>query len=265
VADARKKQLALKQRLAANPWCIYCGEPATTIEHMPPLAMFAETLRPNEMVFPCCEPCNRGTKQADQIAAFLSFIDLDVRGPTLRRQFTKLLDGLHNNVPGFVREIASMPRARQKFELHADGRPTNWGLLRTDGPILSGSMVAFAAKLGFAMFYEKTGRRVGPNGGVLARWYTNRNLYNSDILDQMSQVLGEPETLRQGVLHAGDRFAYRCGGDDHLIAVFGLFRRSFAALAVASDELTRLRDYSAGDGPGAHLWLPGSLRKPSPQ
>lgn len=76
VGEARIKRLTHAQILERNPKCIYCGgkHKATSIEHMPPRVMFRGKLRPNELVFPTCEECNKRTSHADLVASFLGRI-----------------------------------------------------------------------------------------------------------------------------------------------------------------------------------------------
>lgn len=44
--------------LASHPPCAYCGAPATTADHVPPLASFPDPLLWEGYLLPACLPCN---------------------------------------------------------------------------------------------------------------------------------------------------------------------------------------------------------------
>lgn len=72
MGEAKTKRRAHGEILKRYPHCIYCGHPASTIEHMPPRMMFYEKLRPKGLEFPCCDVCNSATKHADLVASLLA-------------------------------------------------------------------------------------------------------------------------------------------------------------------------------------------------
>lgn len=244
MGESKRRIKRLSDMVAADPWCIYCPDPATTADHMPPTAMFTP-FRPNEMVFPSCLACNSGTRQSDQVASFFSTISLNDLTPDVLALFRRLLSGVSNNVPGFIDEIR-MPAAAHKFALQRARLPPEAGILKVDGPIASYHMERFAAKLGFAMHYEKTLNRVGPAGGVAFRWYSNANIINDNVLEYAESRFWGPETLRQGRQHASDRFEYRWVTDGHATGVLARFGTGFAVLALACDDIGRLHEITGG-------------------
>ena len=252
MGERKRRRRRQREVIEADPWCIYCGEPAATVDHMPPSAMFG-TFRPNGMEFPCCDGCNQGTKRADLVASFVSTITIGEKDEVRQAQFTKLARGVRNNVPGFFEEV-QQPRGHQKLTLSSVGLPTGLGVWKADGPIVSRHMLTFAAKLGFAVHYEKTGHRVRDGGGVRARWLTNKNLIESDLLDQVGAMWG-PETLRQGEAHVADRFAYRWMNSERMTGVVGAFGQrsaraievTFGVLALAADDVKSLEGVVAPD------------------
>ena len=224
--------------VAADPWCIYCCERATTAEHMPPRAMF-EPFRPRGMEFPCCEVCNGATKLADQVASCVSHIQVD--GAESAPAFLRLLKGIANNAPDLIQEWR-IPRAQMKFALKRSGLTKDHGAIRTDGPQMSRYMETFAAKFGFAVHYEKAGQRVGPDGAVAARWYSNKNLIEGSIPFEMLSMFEGPMTLRQGKLEASNRFLFKWMTAGTVTGVFGGFGEAFAVLAIASSDAHRLAE-----------------------
>lgn len=228
LGEAKRKLRRLADMVAADPWCIYCNDRASTVEHMPPRAMF-EPFRPKGMEFPCCQLCNSSTKAADQVASWISYLQLDAGERALRPAFRKLLGGIQNNFPEIIREW-KVPRAKEKFDLKRSGLTPNHGAIRVDGPLTSHYMETFAAKFGFAVHFERSGQRVGPRGGVAVRWFSNKNLIEGEVPFDMLNELEGPATLRQGKQHVGDRFAYKWKTDGTMTGVFGGFGEAFAVV-----------------------------------
>jgi hypothetical protein len=56
--------------LAEQPWCIYCGgaTPGSSVDHMPPIAVCDDKLRPVGMEFIACKKCHDGSRKPDQVA-----------------------------------------------------------------------------------------------------------------------------------------------------------------------------------------------------
>ena len=73
--------------LASNPICVFCGgvNPATTVEHCPPRALFQHKHWPEGFDFAACEACNHGTGDQDAIVAMLARMDPDEATGALRR------------------------------------------------------------------------------------------------------------------------------------------------------------------------------------
>jgi hypothetical protein len=49
-----------------SPACVYCGNAATTRDHVPPRAIFVELQLPNLVTVPACEDCNNRASQSDE-------------------------------------------------------------------------------------------------------------------------------------------------------------------------------------------------------
>lgn len=257
MGEAKQRRESNAKRLANARGCIYCAgrEPATTLDHMPPRAVFSSKHRPKGLEFPCCERCNAGTKATDQVAAMMSRISPDASTEEELAEVTKYLRGVANNAPGLLEELAGPPNWRQS----AMGRaPAGTQPLYCGGPIVSRHMETFAAKFGFAMHFEITGEPIGADGAVAARWYSNADVYESKFPMEVWDVLGPPTTLRQGKFHVSDQFEYAWAvGEDRSIGMFlGSFRQSFAVLAFTS---TAPRDVFERPPVPLRLWRPGDL------
>ncbi|THD78001.1 MAG: hypothetical protein E7812_12485 [Phenylobacterium sp.] len=257
MGEAKRRRENNAQRLASAAGCIYCAgrERASTLDHMPPRAVFSAKQRPKGLEFPCCERCNAGTKTTDQVVALMSRISLDATSPEGIAEVRKYLNGVANNVPGLLEEMAGPPEWRRAATRRV---PAGQHPLFCGGPLVSAHMERFSAKFGFAMHFELTGQPVGPGGGVAARWYSNADIYESKFPMEAWDVLGAPATLRQGKFHVSEQFEYACAiGEDASIGMFiGTFRRSFAVLAFTTTGPRAVFD----DPPvPLRLWRPGSL------
>ncbi len=125
VGEAKSKRRRHAAVLTAHPWCIYCGgiNPADTIEHMPPIAMFDDNQRPKGLEFSACQDCNNGTRLSDTVASLLARSYPDASKPD---DLERLLGGVRNNIPGLIeemlavgaghRDIPSMPMAPANCE-----------------------------------------------------------------------------------------------------------------------------------------------------
>ena len=54
---------ARKKLLAENPFCHWCGAPATTADHEPPLSVVG---RPHLNLVPACAKCNLGRRTSER-------------------------------------------------------------------------------------------------------------------------------------------------------------------------------------------------------
>ena len=73
MGEGKARRRAHERLLADHPVCIYCAgtNPASTIEHMPPIIMFNQRQRPKGLEFPTCKECNNGTRLTDLVASLL--------------------------------------------------------------------------------------------------------------------------------------------------------------------------------------------------
>ncbi len=236
----RKKRSHASIRNACS-YCIYCGgtTPAATIDHMPPRMMFRGKHRPQGLEFASCHACNAGTKHSDLVASMIGRFAPDSEMTHDEEEFKKVLGSIKNNIPGLLEEM-QISRAGQKIakrRLAIDG-----GFLRVNGPLVSSHMQQFSFKLGLALFYEVTKLIVPPTGGVAARWFSNVERMEGTFPQTIFEFLLPPSTLRQGRFHVSDQFEYswRVADDSTMGMFFASFRRSFAVVAFASMDATRL-------------------------
>src|ERR1700747_540666 len=74
MGEAKRKRSATQRLIAEFPDCCFCGglRRTATREHMPPTSLFDNSHRPDGLVMPACEECNKGTSKADLAVALLS-------------------------------------------------------------------------------------------------------------------------------------------------------------------------------------------------
>lgn len=256
MGEAKRRRDGISQRLESALGCVYCGgiRRATTIDHMPPRAVFAGRLRPKGLEFPSCDRCNGGTKATDQVVAMMSRINPDDSTPEALAEVRKYLQGVANNEPDLLREMAGPPQWRIRAQERAgpSRRP-----LYVAGPMVSGHMERFAAKFGFAMHYQQIGTPLPETGAVAARWYSNADILEGSFPMEAWEVLGPVETLRQGKFQVSDQFEYAWAiGEDRSIGMYlGTFRHSFAVLAFSALDVRRMAEISGQ----IRVWRPGDL------
>lgn len=248
--------------LAECALCIYCGgaTPATTIDHMPPIAMFDGRQRPSGLEFASCARCNEGTRAADLVASLLGRVYPDPVREIQTSDFRKLLRGVRNNIPGLLEEmdIDNQGQLRQRaLTAIKEGA----GFLAVGGPLVSKHMQAFAVKLGFAMHYQATNEIVPIGGGVAARWFSNVDRARDVFPQTIFELLPEPQTLKQGRLSVEDQFQFslRCLEDKSMGVYLGTFRRSFAVVAFGVKDRARLSETAAAADTGPHIYAPGEI------
>jgi hypothetical protein len=74
MGEAKRKRSATAAFIERFPDCFFCGgrRRAVTREHMPPKSLFDNSHRPDKLIMPACDACNRGTSTADLTASIVS-------------------------------------------------------------------------------------------------------------------------------------------------------------------------------------------------
>jgi hypothetical protein len=258
---AQQRKQGRAALLAANPFCVYCGgtRRATTVDHMPPRMMFRGKLRPGQFEFPCCDPCNQGTKASDLVVAFLGRVYPDPTSAADQADIRRILAGLKNNMPAVLQEMhvgrAGQKLARNRTRAFLD---ESGGFLRLGGPLMSKHLDTFGCKLALAMHWEITKKIIPPIGGVAVRVYTNVEALERKIPDDLLRLLPGPQTLRQGTWDVTDQFEYSARTtDDHQMGIFfASFRFSFAVTAVTTMDRRLIPEKIRPVFAPAELWTP---------
>lgn len=240
MGQAKLKQKRHAQILQKNPHCIYCGgtEDATTIDHMPPIAMFENKHRPKGLEFPACEACNKGGSVDELAAAALSRVYPDPDTNKAEREVRNFWEAINNNCPGLLDEMK--PGFRQeKLVRRLNGESSSSGsALNVAGPILNRAIHRFAAKIGYALHFELTEKPVPPGGAAYVWWYTNYQALKGGMPDELINILGAPQTLHQGRWEVSNQFTFASKATERgaMSVHLATFRFSFAVCAAVAEN-----------------------------
>jgi hypothetical protein len=254
VGEAKGKRRAHGALLQRHPWCIYCGDQATTIEHMPPRMMFLGKQRPQGLEFPSCAPCNHKTSDADLVASLIGRFDPDAGTEVRQTELLKLLSAVENNIPGLLKEM-HVGRGGQKIASRRIPRfPSGGSVMRVDGPLVTKHMRLFGAKLGFALHFEEFGRPVPDEGGV-----TNAQAAKGELPDELIRMFPPQQTLRQGRKEVSAQFGYSSllTTERRHSVYYATFRTAFAVAAVTALDRSELLAKYAVKFP---VFKPGDFR-----
>jgi hypothetical protein len=211
MGEAKQRQSATQKFVAQYPDCCFCGgiRPAVTREHMPPKALFDSSHRPDKLVMPACDECNRGTSTADLVAAVMSRWGYDISVKEGRDHF-KLVNRVRRQAPRIVEEwneYIDPAEARKHLENHGVGVPHNAGFA-TIGPLTICQLNAFAHKAVLALYFEHFRKLLPNEGRVFALWRTKED-YAQGVPSLLLQMMQRYGTLEQGTWNTKEIFEYR--------------------------------------------------------
>jgi hypothetical protein len=160
MGEARRKQTATQKFTAQFPRCCLCGglRPTTTREHMPPKSLFDNRHRPEGLVVPACDDCNRGTSAADLTVAIVSRWSYDFDHQE-RLDHKRLIEGVRERDPDLLNEWIQLdPNRWNEARLHLVKQgvsvPPNTGIVSI-GPLT-------IQQLNLARIRRITHKSVGP-------------------------------------------------------------------------------------------------------
>jgi hypothetical protein len=220
------------KRLQHRGPCIFCGNPAQTVEHCPPKIMFLRSDRPSGWEFDACAACNEGSKSSDQIFAFFAYSNILDMTEAQEKHFRKIAAGIRNNQPQVIDEIL------------LNSSPINFaGLISPDiselslismGPCIQSHIDRIADKLALSAFRKFFGVCTPSDCLVWHRWATNYSAINGEI-PEVPLPLGPPIHIEQGKKTSRGQFVVQAAGNRAGNAVFSLYssatgRTNFYAL-----------------------------------
>lgn len=235
MGEAKHRSRSKDEILKGEARCIYCENPAATVEHMPPKCMFTKGQRLSGLEFATCLACNNGTRGADVVAAvFARLRMMPNRDDPLFREALAYRPTVIARAPGVWEEFTHPSRNRQVL------RPSHGGILQpavevtADGPVLRGYLDAFSAKLGLALYREHTGYALPLHGTVTFSWFLNAGL-SKQYADNIIRMLPAYEGLKQGKHTSVGKFGYRYNSDDKsVVASLAHFYEGLYIFSIAS-------------------------------
>jgi hypothetical protein len=134
------------------------------------------------------------------------------------------------------------------------------GAINASGPLVNMAIRRFGAKLGLALHRHQTGRTVPIKGAASVQWFTNYNLATGTFPSEVYDLLGPPDTLRQGLKEVSNQFSYASAVPSDSLATsahLATFRMSFAILVYVAEDAEHIRKFPSDD-----VLKPGFLRLP---
>jgi len=273
MGEGRRKSRRREEILHGETRCIYCTGTPTTVEHMPPKAMFPKSHRLSGMEYAACVECNHSTRAADAAASFFARVaPTNAVNQLEMTEARKLLRTMSDIAPGFVQELFD---ERKATHVWAKGRDQFFGRKRRmelDGPVTHALLRAFSAKLGMALYREHVGEPLPVGGLVFTQHYLNSGLQRQEA-EATLRILPELGQLRQGTQASGRLFNYRYNTDDRtIVAALAAFNDNFFVRIFAThdkrltDALAEVHDkppVAVGDLPAlSQIWQnPGLDRR----
>jgi hypothetical protein len=222
--------------------------------------MFRGKKRPHDLVFPSCQECNSQTRRSDLVASLVGRFYPDPSTDVDKTDVEKVFQGVANNVPGLLKEM-HLSNAEEQAARGRISMPSECGVLRANGPILSSHMFTFAAKLGLALHFELHQVPVPILGGVHPFWFSNVQAAKGEIPEDLLATLPAPQTMWQGTQHVADQFQYSWATteDREHTLLYGVFRQSFAVAAITAND----RNWFLGRVGGRRVFAPGEVKDPA--
>jgi hypothetical protein len=157
VGEAKRKKSATRKFIEQYPNCCFCAgvRSATTREHMPPKSLFDFSHRPDKLIMPACDQCNRGTSTADLVAAVVSrwgYLNTEQENADHRR----LVSQVRKQAPKIAdewRKPVDKIAARAHLKEHDVDVPEDAGMVSI-GPLTIQQLNQFSRKFVLALYFE---------------------------------------------------------------------------------------------------------------
>jgi hypothetical protein len=243
MGEAKRKRSATQRLIAEFPDCCFCGglRRTATREHMPPTSLFDNSHRPDGLVMPACEECNKGTSKADLAVALLSRWDY-YSSAQEQLDHSKLANRIKKQAPELVAEwlnidAAEKKRARQHLLNHGVQVPPDAGIA-TIGPLSVGQLNLFAHKVVLALYFAHFRRGLSNDGRIFASWRTKEDFARSGIPKFFLDLLPSYGTISQGQWDEHKTFEYRhaINIEEGLFGCLAKFRQGYFVYGFTVDR-----------------------------
>lgn len=250
---ARKNKLA--RFLSAHSQCYFCGDPATTIDHVPSRECFLGRVGPEGYEFPACKECNNSAGRAEQtVALYRHCTDFseDQRG---KPQVRKLLDGLRNNSPTRMPIMNVTVNQKRRAALRS-GITLQPGETFSSLPIIGinrevhDDFAIFSRRLTCALFYKHIGKVMPQTHMVKTQWMQFAHGKADELIAAITADMPNLTLAARVNTNIGQQFGYRWYADNETetFAFVAQFAKAFFVFGIAS----RSNEATTDDGWKSH-------------
>jgi hypothetical protein len=215
MGEAKRARSATAKLLEQHPYCCLCGgiRIATTREHVPPRALFDRSHRPDRLVVPACDDCNRGTSTADLVVSLVARWRFDEITDSEAYDHSRLAARLRKQAPEILSEwtklgLIDRKKARRHLREHGLDIPLN-------GPVVSiGAKTIpllnlFAHKFTLGLYFDHISQPLPSTGGVFATFKTKEDVAAKGMPRELVELFPRTRALLQGVWDTTEQFVYR--------------------------------------------------------
>lgn len=262
----KKKRLEIFKE--KHPKCCFCGGDTQTesIDHVPPRIFFEKKHRPDGMLFPACNSCNNRTSQNEQIAALIFRAGNDTFEGEEEKVLNRLLSGIRNNHPGLLESMNLSTREKRQFMRERgirpvyDYTPSKFPIIGLDNPLIHESIKLVGSKLGAALHYQHTRKIIPQTGRLFITWRSNIQIHEKGLPEKFLNVLGPPNTLKQGTFEVSEQFSYRyaCSENNQITCFIALFHSQAAIIGIVHSNPSNV-DIFKDDDPDVYRPFPPPL------
>ena len=254
--------------LVEHPICCFCGgeTPATTEDHIPNRAFFAERNWPEGYIFPACEACNHGTAENEGIVSTIARTGPHSGQAPDVEQVMDRIRSLGTNRPDVVRELLSATAGQKRRSLRradiekpSNGLLSEFKMIKPDGPLVSHAIHIYCAKLSLALYYLHTGHIASKSSQVSILWFSNGNWMNEDVPDLFREFPNAVADLERNKRQLSDQFQYSYvniidgKGGIFYVMLHNVF--SFYGFIVDNDDAVQ-NAFDVGEGAGRFAFSP---------
>ncbi len=232
MGEAARKRSATQKFIEQYPECCFCAgtHPSTTREHRPPKSLFDGSHRPDKLVMPACDQCNRGTSTADLTVAIISRWGYEPNH-TDHSDHSRLVSRVRHQAPELFNEWTENDnplfamRGRQHLRSHGVPVADDAGI-RTIGQETIRQLNLFAHKVVLGLYFEHFRQPLPAAGAFCAFWRTKED-YHNGAPQTLLDMLPKYATLTQGRWDVRETFESRhaLNTDEGLMGFLARFRR----------------------------------------
>lgn len=218
---------------------------------MPPKSLFDAAHRPDKLVMPACDECNRGTSTADITASIVSRWRYDISGRE-RSDHLRLIAQVRMHSPELIKEWTNMStpdKENAKLHLKKYGAhvPSDAGVVAI-GPLTIRQLNLFAHKTVLGLYFEHF-RELLPNTGRVSAYWRTKEDFAQGLPPALLEMMRSYGTLEQGKWNAREAFEYRyeVNKKDGLFACLARLRAMLFITGFAAKDASTLLSDQAGD------------------